>query len=97
MVDISDDAVADVSADGRNQRHAAGRHVHHLAGIFGAVSQHVAAKEIDAHALVAPTLLRVGEDCGFLLWQRHRGDLGARVHRSSYADVVNAPLSAWRL
>ena len=44
------------------QRHAAGRHVNDLARKFPAVDQHIAAEQIDLHALKAPALPAVRQD-----------------------------------
>ena len=67
MVDIGDDALADLPADRRDQRHAAGRHVDDLAREFAPVGQHVAAEQVDAHALVPPALLGVRQDAAVWL------------------------------
>jgi len=53
MIDIGNDAFARLAAHRADDRHAAGRHVEHLAGEFAPVRQHVAAEQIDAHALEA--------------------------------------------
>ena len=53
MIDIGDHAFARLAAHRADDRHAAGRHVEHLTGKFAPVGQHVAAKQIDAHALKA--------------------------------------------
>ena len=57
MIDIGDDAFAWCAADRRDQRHAAGRHVDDLTGKFAPVRQHVAAEQIDLHALMAAAVL----------------------------------------
>ena len=57
MIDISDNAFARLPGDRRDQRHAARRHIHNLTGEFTPVRQHVAAQQVDAHALKAPALL----------------------------------------
>ena len=57
MVHVGDDALARLAGNGRDQRHAAGRHVGDLTGELTPVRQHVAAQEIDGHALeTAPFL-----------------------------------------
>lgn len=45
IVDIGDDAFADIARHWRNDHRVAGRHRQHLAGEFPAVGKHVAAKE----------------------------------------------------
>ena len=57
MIDVGDDALAGLAGDRRDQCHAAGRHVHHLTGEFAPIRQHIAAEQIDAHALKAAALL----------------------------------------
>ena len=56
MIDIGDDAFAGLAAHRRDQGHAAGRHIHDLAGEFPPVGQHVAAEEVDADPLKSPAL-----------------------------------------
>ena len=95
MVDIGDDAFADVAAHRRDQRHAAGRHVDDLAGIFAAVRQHVAAEQVDAHALVAPAFLRHAAamcdfGCGSAMRRRTLAD---EVRAADYSRFVNGPLA----
>jgi len=57
MIDIGDDALARLTCDRSDQRHAARRHVGDLAGKLAPVGQHVTAEQIDAHALEPPALL----------------------------------------
>ena len=57
MVDIGNDPIAGLSANRRNHGHAAGRHVYNLAGKFAPVGEHVAAQQIDLHALEAATFV----------------------------------------
>ena len=71
MVDIGDDAFARLADDRRDQRHAAGRHVHDLAGKLAAVGQHIAAEQVDAHALKAAALLAQRSSDSVSLRQRH--------------------------
>ena len=66
MVDIGDDPLADFADDRGDHRHAAGRHVNDLARIFLPVGQHVAAQQVDAHALMAAAFLGVLD--GVSLW-----------------------------
>ena len=63
MIDISDDAFAGLADDRRDQRHAARRHIHDLTGKFTPVGQHVAAQQVDADALKAPTLFAERPQC----------------------------------
>ena len=91
MIDIGDDAFADVAADRRDQRHAAGRHIDDLAGKFAAVGQHVAAEQIDADALMAPALLGMRQVCDFGLRQRHAA---ATLALKFAARPIHAPLTA---
>ncbi len=69
MVEIGDDAVADIADARREQGQPARRHIDHLAGEFAAVGQHVAAKQVDFHPLEAPTFL--GGRKKFFVRQRH--------------------------
>ena len=69
MVDIGDDAVADIAGNRRDQGDAAGRHVDDLAGEFAAIRQHVAAQQVDADALMAPAFLGVRQRVRFGLRQ----------------------------
>ncbi|BBO07240.1 hypothetical protein BwSH20_26110 [Bradyrhizobium ottawaense] len=69
MVEIGDDAVADIADAGGEQREAARRHVDHLAGEFAAVRQHVAAEQVHLHPLETPTLF--GGRKKFFVRQRH--------------------------
>ena len=64
-------ALALYASDRRDQRHAARRHIDDLAGEFAAVGQHIAAKEVDAHALEAAALLAQGRQTRYALRQGH--------------------------
>ena len=70
VIHIGDHPFAGLAADRRDQRHAAGRHVDHLAGKFAPVRQHVAAQEVDADALKPPTFL--AERAQLFLGERDR-------------------------
>jgi hypothetical protein len=69
MIDIGDHALADLGGYGRNQRHAAGRHIHYLAGIFLPVGEHVAPQQIDVDALKPSPFLAMWQDAGGALGQ----------------------------
>ena len=56
MIDVGDDPFAGLPLDRRDQGHAAGRHIHHLAGEFAPVRQHVAAEEVDPDPLKSAAL-----------------------------------------
>jgi len=65
MVDIGDDPLTLPAGHGRDQRHAARRHVQDLTRIFLAVGQHVATEQMHLHALKAAAFLCVGQHpCG---------------------------------
>ena len=81
MIDIGDDALARLAAHRADDRHAAGRHVEHLAGEFAPVGQHVAAEQIHAHALEAALLLVRGKNVEYFLQHGH----AARSSRSPLA------------
>ena len=71
MIDIGNDAFADIAADRRNQGHAAGGHVNNLTGKFAAIGQHVAAEQIDAHTLEAALLLVQRKHVKYFLQHGH--------------------------
>ena len=70
MVEIGNDAVADIADAGRQQREAAGRHVNDLARKLAPVGQHVAAKQVHLHALEAAALLG-GRKRRLFMHERH--------------------------
>jgi hypothetical protein len=54
MVEIGDDAVADIADAGRQQRQPSRRHVDDLAGKLTPVRQHVAAEQVNLDPLKTP-------------------------------------------
>jgi hypothetical protein len=79
MIHIGDDALALRGGHGRDQRHAARRHVDDLAGKLAAVRQHVAAGQVDFDALVAAAVLAERPQTSLSFNQSH---------------VINAPTTA---
>src|SRR5215472_1421131 len=71
VLEVDDDALANLARHWRCQRQTVRRHVHHLAGIFVAVGKHVAAGEIDAHAAETPALLGLRRGSELFLWYLH--------------------------
>ena len=73
MIDVGNDALADLAAHRRHQRGTAGRHVDDLARILIAVGQHEASKHVDFHTLKPPPLWLRQLACGALcvLDRRH--------------------------
>jgi hypothetical protein len=58
MLEIGDDARADLALDRRQKKGAAGRDVDGLARVFVTVGEHVAPEQRDANALMPPPLDR---------------------------------------
>jgi hypothetical protein len=87
MVHIGDDALAGLASHGRNQRHAAWRHVDDLARKFAPVGQHVAAKQIDPHALEPTSLVAQRPHTRNSFSQRH-AELPAPIWRKPRRAVL---------
>ena len=62
MVDIGDDALAELRKYRCKHRHAAGRHVYDLARKFAPVRQHVAAEQVHFHTLETAAFFAVRKD-----------------------------------
>src|SRR4029077_7136381 len=71
MIDVGDDAFARDAAHRADDGHAAGRHVEHLTGKLTPVGQHVAAKQVHAHALEAALFLVQGKNVEYFLQHGH--------------------------
>ena len=96
MVHIGDDALACLAGNRRHQGHAARRHVLNLAGILAAIGQHVAAEQIDPHALEAAALVRLRQHVEDLLQHRHDAAAFSRmtkVPQRDYGRIVKGPLA----
>ena len=74
MIDIGDDGFADLRFDFRDEGDAARRHIDGLAGIFLPVLQHIAAGELDLHALMLAPLLVEREHANCASGRLHHGD-----------------------
>ena len=79
MIDIGDDPFARLADHRRHQRHAARRHVDHLAGKFAPVLQHIAAEQVDLDALKAPALFGQRQDFRFGQRQGHGSNAACRA------------------
>ena len=62
VIDIGDDALAELRQYRRDQRHAAGRHVDDLTRKFAPVRQHIAAEQVHFHTLETSAFLAVRKD-----------------------------------
>ena len=66
MIDVGDHPFARLAGDRRNQSHAARRHVDDLARKLAPVGQHIAAEQVDPHALMTAAFLRQGMITGLV-------------------------------
>jgi mannose-6-phosphate isomerase-like protein (cupin superfamily) len=94
VVEIGDDAVADIADAGRQQRQSTRRHIDDLARKFAAVRQHITPQQMDLHPLEAPSLLG-GRQNRFFVRQSHLRHPTTGISESfdPTASRVNEPLA----
>ena len=79
MVHIGDNALAGLTGHGSLKRHAARRHVDNLTREFTPVRQHVAAEQVNLHALMAPAFLGRGRITGLVRGSAIAAGIGKRL------------------
>src|SRR6516225_6728911 len=87
VVDIGDNPFTRLAGNRCNQGHSAGRHVGYLARKLTSVGKHIAAKQVDPHALVAATFRSQRQNHRFGQWQGH-----GYISRNAFSATVE-PMS----
>ena len=75
VIHIGDHALGYLSANRREECHAARRHVGDVAGKLAPIGQHETAEEIDLDPLKTPAFLAQRQDYGFFQRECHEGGL----------------------
>src|SRR5229473_3179309 len=96
MVEIGDDAIADIADAGRQQGEPPRRHIDDLAWKFAAVRQHIAAEQMNPHPLKTAALFG-GRKYRSFVRQRHlrHPTTGCSVSPDPTADRVNEALQGF--